>query len=353
MKKLISTLIFILITVNLQAIIYISNSNGNWNLVATWNTTPPPYSTSDNLTINHSVTSSTNVTIKANGVLRITSTGTLTINSDLEFSNGSLIIVEDGGQIIVNGNFVNKNNSDAVTIDGSMDVSGNFDNGQGGIIDGNGAIDVDGEYTGEGVTFGYQPTNNITDNTEISGDDLPVEFVDLKIYEIDGSICVEWVVASETNNDYFIVERSVDGYSFIEVGVVDGSGTINEYKTYTFSDSIMFQNIIYYRIKQVDFNGNFEYFGPQSIKILNESNVIQLFPNPGKNVIIVFCNKKIEPKIYINFYDVTGKKVKGYIIDGIDEGEKNTINIEDINKGVYLIYIKSELFVNVTKFVKQ
>lgn len=98
---------------------------------------------------------------------------------------------------------------------------------------------------------------------------LPIEIVSFEVSKNEDYNTLTWVTATETNNDYFTLERSIDGFNWAEIAAVDGSGTVStpsfyEYKDYEFTKDA----VNYYRLKQTDFNGLFEYF-----QIIYVSNV--------------------------------------------------------------------------------
>jgi hypothetical protein len=90
---------------------------------------------------------------------------------------------------------------------------------------------------------------------------LPIELLSFEGTKNDDYNTLTWVTATEINNDYFTLERSVDGFNWVEITTINGSGTVStptfyEYKDYEFTKD----TVNYYRLKQTDFNGVFEYF---------------------------------------------------------------------------------------------
>ena len=90
---------------------------------------------------------------------------------------------------------------------------------------------------------------------------------------------LEWTTASETNNDFFTVEKSIDGINFFEFQKVAGAGNSNSEISYEIKDNNLENNLTYYRLKQTDFNGDFEY---SKVIVVNssEQEKLKLFPNP-------------------------------------------------------------------------
>ncbi|MBK8416283.1 MAG: T9SS type A sorting domain-containing protein [Bacteroidetes bacterium] len=90
----------------------------------------------------------------------------------------------------------------------------------------------------------------------------------------------EWTTASEVNNDFFEVRRSADGQNFETIGLVDGTGSTSSYSNYNFIDAMPLQGLNYYRLRQNDFDGNFEY--SEIVKVEVASEIYSVFPNPVK-----------------------------------------------------------------------
>lgn len=84
---------------------------------------------------------------------------------------------------------------------------------------------------------------------------LPVELVSFTATCSEGHAVIDWSTASETMNDYFVVEKSEDGEHFIECGRSDGAGTSTEMHSYKLIDPSALNGLTYYRVRQVDFNG--------------------------------------------------------------------------------------------------
>ncbi|MFM9028514.1 MAG: T9SS type A sorting domain-containing protein [Bacteroidota bacterium] len=113
---------------------------------------------------------------------------------------------------------------------------------------------------------------------------LPVELLHFDAEEIPAGVRLHWSTASETNNERFIIERSSNGFDFTEIGSVAGNGTTSELSEYEFLDLDPISGIIYYRLHQVDFDGQREIHTPVAIKIGKQVARIELYPNPSKGL---------------------------------------------------------------------
>ena len=105
-----------------------------------------------------------------------------------------------------------------------------------------------------------------TDNTVT----LPVELIFFNGRAEGNQTVLKWVTASELNNDYFVVEKSLDGVDFAPIGQVSGNGTTSELQNYYFTDTNPWQTT-YYRLLQVDYDGSYEYH--HVIRIENSSGL--------------------------------------------------------------------------------
>lgn len=151
---------------------------------------------------------------------------------------------------------------------------------------------------------------------------------------------ITWTTASEQNSDYFVLERSRDGLSWEDVSQVDGAGTTNTANVYTVSDVLTKG---YYRLKQVDFNGATEYFGPIYAGCDNNRNDLTVYPNPNSGTfnVVIKSTENLGQSV-LEIIDLNGKVIESRLVN-ITNGV-NTIYIEDseLKRGTYFISVKTE-----------
>lgn len=114
---------------------------------------------------------------------------------------------------------------------------------------------------------------------------LPIDLIDFSAYyaAYKHSVMLSWVTASEINNNYFTIEKSLDGVNFVEIRRVNGAGNSQTILNYSAIDSQIDSYIMYYRLKQTDYDGKYEYSKVISIQIDNSSSheyFVNLYPNP-------------------------------------------------------------------------
>lgn len=167
---------------------------------------------------------------------------------------------------------------------------------------------------------------------------LPVDL--LNFYgNIDGSVNVlHWVTASETNNDYFELQRSADGITFETIAVVDGAGNSNLVIDYETVDREPLP-LAYYRLKQTDYDGAWEY---SDIVILARTSTLDpdhflLSPVPATDYINIGFNVAFPAVIPCGIFDVTGKRVL-YQEFITNQGENTfTLDISSLSQGIYYV----------------
>ncbi|OHX67291.1 T9SS type A sorting domain-containing protein [Flammeovirga pacifica] len=192
-------------------------------------------------------------------------------------------------------------------------------------------------YTGgESGQFTYAEIINDTD--------LPVTFGYFTATKKAGIVEIKWSTYTEINNDYFIVERSLDGLNWSSIGQVNGFGNSNIEIEYQFTDTSPFLGTAYYRIKQTDYDGQSEYFGPKKVSN-NDINTITIYPNPNSGFFYIKMNK--DDLQYLKIFDSLGKNV----IYNIDVVTDNLINItlNKHKKGIYYIKYRNSSFPMITR----
>lgn len=166
---------------------------------------------------------------------------------------------------------------------------------------------------------------------------LPVELLTFSAQPNDeGNIDVYWETSSETNNDYFAVQRSADGINFSEIGQVPGAGTSQTLNSYSYTDKDPLSGRSYYRLRQVDFDGKYKF--SDIVRVDLEARLrLTAFPNPVKeDKFLLDFHTQLESPTYISLHDRTGKLIyTGMARAGTSSYEVNLSS--DLSSGVYLL----------------
>ncbi|NME71952.1 T9SS type A sorting domain-containing protein [Flammeovirga aprica] len=114
-----------------------------------------------------------------------------------------------------------------------------------------------------------------------SGDDLPVELLYFNTTLKEQNVLMEWATATEINNKGFAVERSIDKREWSEIAFVEGAGNSNSTIEYDFQDlEVPNASIVYYRLRQVDFDGAMTIYGPNAVSNSELTPELSIYPNP-------------------------------------------------------------------------
>ena len=202
---------------------------------------------------------------------------------------------------------------------------GNTANFKGIIVSNNGAIVLNTGVVIDGkalTTNGNITTTNINVATPICPTILPVELISFTTSTIDGHVQLNWVTQSEINNDYFTVERSVDGINFTPISKVNGAGNSSERLNYSTFDNTPLNGTSYYRLKQIYWMMNKVGFKIVGIEF-NETNGGSFsitvakpeFPLPETFIVhqttyslLPFAHTIIQSQKYINRFSAGQKK---------------------------------------------
>jgi len=182
---------------------------------------------------------------------------------------------------------------------------------------------------------------------DISALPVTLESFDITVNKRDAT--VNWVTSREINNKGFGVERRVktaEGYSnWKEIIFVNGNGTSNERHVYTHKDLKMLSGAYQYRLKQVDFNGNYEYHSPSNNADLvigkpGVFDISQNYPNPSNPTSNIDFQMPFDGKVSLRVYDILGKEV-ATLVDGYKTADFYTAKFDGTNlsTGVYFYRI--------------
>jgi hypothetical protein len=305
----------------------------------------------NNVTINGYITSYNSLSF--NKLLTISDT--LVVRGDVSF--GSLadgIVLEPGGLLIVFGNLTFGNKVDLAN-NSMIIVTGNVTFHPSGHdkYTGGGQMFVDGEVSGNGdadkidESFADMEEQYPFINDFVTGKTttLPVEFKYVLAEKVGSHVLIKWATASELNNDFFTVEKSQDGKNFETIGTVTGAGNSNTLLTYEFVDVKPQTGTQYYRVKQTDYDGQFDHSDIVSVsnssQIENNKNSVTILtvgPNPFEEIFNVDFDLSTAGPVEVGLMNLNGSVVASEIIEGYTGGNRYTFNdTKGLEKGIYLL----------------
>ncbi len=170
---------------------------------------------------------------------------------------------------------------------------------------------------------------------------LPVELLSFEGNCTEDGNELSWTTASENDNDYFTIERSLYAGDFEAIGKVSGAGTSNQIRNYAFTDPSGTEHNYYYRLKQTDFNGNFTYSFPINIKCLSHgiSGQIKVFPVPAIDEINCLFSEPLSAGATLIITDVLGKPYQSINVLNDAETYAFPIDISNLPDGIYLVSV--------------
>lgn len=178
---------------------------------------------------------------------------------------------------------------------------------------------------------------------------LPIELLSFDGYNSGETNVLNWATATETNNDYFVIERSSDAVVFREIGAIDGAGTSNSKRTYSYIDKSPLKGISYYRLRQVDFDKKSEL--SDVIAIDRDATIgMDYYPSPAKDILNVSAFGVKNRTSVFKIYNMLGELVS---LLEVKNNETNVIEIVDLKSGIYIIELDNGVKTLRDKFVKE
>ena len=182
---------------------------------------------------------------------------------------------------------------------------------------------------------------------------LPIELLSFTATARGQVVDLNWITVTETNNDYFTLERSADGTEFESIAVVDGAGNSNATLYYKNTDTRPLKGTSYYRLKQTDFDGKFSYSQVVAVKFV-ETGSLSVFPNPAQQSIQLSFMAGNNESIFMQVFDARGTIVQSHNYFTGNEGVNNVnVDLSDTGAGVYFIALTTTTGVLTSKVIKE
>jgi hypothetical protein len=161
---------------------------------------------------------------------------------------------------------------------------------------------------------------------------FPVELVDFEANLVDNHVELKWSTLTETKSSHFIIQRSTDAQHFDSIGTVISAGNSSLKLDYVYLDHSTFglTKVVYYRLKQVDFDGQNKIYPMKAVHFIDHNESISVFPNPAENE--VYIQTKIKEDLKLMIYNPLGKLVKECSITQ----SSSILDISKYEAGVYV-----------------
>lgn len=267
-------------------------------------------------------------------------TGSVTVNSDGNFGIGGSATI--GGDLSITG-------SGGSTVTGSVIVTGALNTANNGYVNGTGIVgwgtsDINPansgaflqcnngtNYDDNAVTAQDPPPANPIDLTTCSAA-LPIELLVFTGSYHEDRVLLSWTTATETNNDYFTIERSENGIDWIQILDYPGAGNSSTILNYNSIDESPLFNGGYYRLKQTDFDSRYSYSKVIYVPSEAINNKMFIYPNPTTDIINITVNEHYLPCTF-QLIEIGGKSLLNENITH----QNSVIDLSKYPKGIYFL----------------
>lgn len=293
-----------------------STGGGTWNNGSTWDSSSAPVCPDSIYVLEgDSVYIAAQLDFISCGPIYMIISGVIEFKTGrkLKLASGSFVEIKPGGRMIPGGG---GGSSNYLEIGGTVAWTA-----------------ADGEATGP---ISYDETGP-----------LPVELLTFEANANEEVVALKWITASEINNDYFAIERSLDAKNWEEVIVTIGAGNSNQINEYFETDYEPLGGISYYRLKQTDFDGKYAYSNivPVKFEVNSLEGKISLFPSPVEagGVVNIEFEDIFESELLVVLRDIRGQEFYSMVVVDIEDGRLIGVPIDnEIPDGIYLITASSE-----------
>jgi photosystem II stability/assembly factor-like uncharacterized protein len=171
---------------------------------------------------------------------------------------------------------------------------------------------------------------------------VPVELLSFTAETGVNTITLNWITATETNNLGFEIERKLKNQEWLTVAFVEGKGTTTEIQNYSYVDdysSLPYEGTVLYRLKQIDYNGSFEYSEQVAVNLTfipSDYYISQNYPNPFNPSTTIKYSLPVESQVKINIYNALGETIEELVSLMQSQGNYEvTWNAQNYSSGIY------------------
>ncbi len=165
---------------------------------------------------------------------------------------------------------------------------------------------------------------------------LPVELTSFSGEAVGSKNRLTWTTQTELNNDHFEIEKSTDGNTFFTIGTVAGAGNSQSVLHYNFTDNDGWNELSYYRLKQVDYNGAFDY---SEIISVEKNIAFTVSPNPSTGLVNLDYKMKSDSRAVVRVFDMKGREISNSHLTGTGRQE---FDFSRWSQGMYRLIVQSE-----------
>ncbi|HEX7358423.1 MAG TPA: T9SS type A sorting domain-containing protein [Ignavibacteriaceae bacterium] len=183
---------------------------------------------------------------------------------------------------------------------------------------------------------------------------IPVELASFSANVSGRNVMLNWITATELNNSGFEIERSADNLMWNKIGSVSGKGTTTEKSYYSFEDNNPVNGKSYYRLKQMDYDGSFEYSNTVEVdvNIPIKFSLEQNYPNPFNPTTSIKYTINSKQNVQLSVYNVLGKEIALLVNEEKPAGNYEVnFDASNLSSGVYFYELRAGDFVDMKKMI--
>lgn len=207
---------------------------------------------------------------------------------------------------------------------------------------------------GNGGTTGNTTTGTVVTSSAVSSfspftlgsstanNPLPIELLTFDATALEDQVDLDWMTATEINNDFFTLERSADGLRFTDIGLIKGAGNTTEIQSYQFTDYSPLSGASFYRLKQTDFNGDVSYSDLRMVYFgADDRSTVAVYS--AAEEVVIDLDLTADESLSISFFNLDGQLIYAEQVQGQDGFNNYRIPESNIGAtGVYLIRLEGK-----------
>ena len=181
---------------------------------------------------------------------------------------------------------------------------------------------------------------------------LPVQLTRFVAVAVGPDALLNWETAQEVNNHHFEVERSLDGTTFASIGLVAGKGNSLVASTYYYTDagaSARTADVLYYRLRQVDYDGESSFSPVQTVRFRHAGASVALYPNPATSAATLDLSQLPAGDYTVQVFETTGRLVQRATY----QAGKHVLSLESLPTGTYFVKVQGTSLNTVLPLIKQ
>ena len=167
---------------------------------------------------------------------------------------------------------------------------------------------------------------------------LPVELIGFSAKEVERGILLQWSTATEIDNQEFVIEKSTDGKNFLDLQSIPGAGQTDQRRDYQFLDKSVNAPLLYYRLRQVDFDGSIHRSKIVVVQPKDNHVDVNVQFDADQSLLHIDFDHNLNRDGTLSLFDLKGSLIYQYAID--KEANFIDLNIDPLAKGAYILHIK-------------